>query len=140
MSRPWPRRRLTKPAPSGRHYLPATAPLFGAGSRTPAKAGLYHYTTRTNQMKEGEEAAGHRVNTGLHYAATAGPASAMPGTATRTASRASVETWHGDGGSASTPTARPTGRMPRPFPAYTTRRFDLGRGRSGSVLTLDSFQ
>lgn len=83
--------------PLGRHYLPATAPLFGAGSRTPAEAGLYHYTTRTNQMKEGEEAAGHRVNTGLHYAATAGPASAMPRDSDQDGIPDYVETWHGDG-------------------------------------------
>jgi hypothetical protein len=53
----------------GKFYLPDTTPLYGAGSRSPADAGLYQYTTRTDQTKEGSETSGHMVNIGLHYVA-----------------------------------------------------------------------
>jgi hypothetical protein len=53
----------------GRFYLPDTTPLYGAGSRSPADAGLYQYTTRTDQTKEGSETSGHKVNIGVHYVA-----------------------------------------------------------------------
>ena len=53
----------------GKFYLPDTTPLYGAGSRSPADAGLYQYTTRTDQTKEGSETSGHMVNIGLHYIA-----------------------------------------------------------------------
>jgi len=53
----------------GNAYLPTNCPTFNAGSRSSAQAGLYQYTTRTNQTKEGAEAAGHRVNIGPHYVA-----------------------------------------------------------------------
>ncbi len=53
----------------GKFYLPDTTPLYGAGSRTPANAGLYQYTTRIDQTKEGSETSGHMVNIGIHYVA-----------------------------------------------------------------------
>ena len=55
--------------PLGDYYLPTTTPLYHAGSRTPSDAGLFHYTTRVDQIKEGEEFSGHMVNIGLHYIA-----------------------------------------------------------------------
>lgn len=55
----------------GSFYLPNSTALFGAGSRTPDEAGLYHYTTRLDQVKEGSEPGAHQVNIGLHYVATA---------------------------------------------------------------------
>ncbi len=55
--------------PFGDFYLPTNTALYGAGSRTPANAGLYHYTTRLDQVKEGKEPAGHNVNIGVHYIA-----------------------------------------------------------------------
>ncbi len=58
--------------PFGNFYLPDNTPLYGAGSRSPADAGLYQYTTRLDQTKEGDETFGHSVNIGLHYVATNG--------------------------------------------------------------------
>jgi hypothetical protein len=55
--------------PLGGFYLATSSPLFNAGSRTPADAGLYHYTTRLDQTKEGNECTGTMVNIGLHYVA-----------------------------------------------------------------------
>ncbi len=51
----------------GNYYLPTSSPLHKAGSRSPAEAGLYHYTTRTDQTKEGDETG--NVSIGLHYVA-----------------------------------------------------------------------
>ena len=53
----------------GNYYLPNSTLLYGAGSTNAASLGLYHYTTQTNQSKEGTEAPGHMVNIGLHYVA-----------------------------------------------------------------------
>lgn len=53
----------------GDFYLPDNTPLYGAGSTNAAGVGLYHYTTRLDQVKEGNEPAGHMVNIGVHYAA-----------------------------------------------------------------------
>jgi alpha-tubulin suppressor-like RCC1 family protein/sugar lactone lactonase YvrE len=55
--------------PFGKFYLPNTTPLYGAGSRSPGDAGLFQYTTQTNQVKEGDEPSGHMVNIGVHYVA-----------------------------------------------------------------------
>jgi hypothetical protein len=53
----------------GRFYLRADATqLLDQGSRSAAAAGLYHYTSRTNQVKEGGKTAPN-VNIGLHYVA-----------------------------------------------------------------------
>jgi hypothetical protein len=38
--------------PLGRFYQPAGSPLLNAGSQTANLAGLYHFTTTTNQVKE----------------------------------------------------------------------------------------
>ena len=65
---------LTAPPPYqtsffGNYYLPINTPLYGAGSTTAGALGLYHYTTRIDQVKEGDEPAGHKVNIGVHYVA-----------------------------------------------------------------------
>lgn len=57
--------------PLGSHYLSTNTPLFGAGSQTPDAAGLYHYTTRLDQVKAGSEPGAHQINIGLHYVAVA---------------------------------------------------------------------
>lgn len=55
----------------GRYYYPTTSLLHNGGSRTAADASLYHYTTRLDQKKDGEETTEtpYRVNIGLHYTA-----------------------------------------------------------------------
>ena len=83
--------------PLGRYYLPNSTPLFGGGSRSPGDAGLYHYTTRTNQMKDGEELGNHKVNIGLHYVATSGPGSPQPLDSDGDWIPDYVENRHGDG-------------------------------------------
>ena len=58
--------------PCGRYYLPVASQLNNAGSRTPGAAGLYHYTTRVDQLKDGEEPSSpNLVNIGMHYVASA---------------------------------------------------------------------
>jgi hypothetical protein len=83
--------------PFGTYYLPNSTPLFGAGSRIPADAGLFHYTTRVDQLKEGEETSGHMVNIGLHYVATASSGSLLPKDTDGDGIPDYVENWHGDG-------------------------------------------
>jgi hypothetical protein len=52
----------------GSYYFPTNSSLINAGSVTNAAlAGLYHYTTTTNQVKEGTS----RLDIGFHYIATA---------------------------------------------------------------------
>jgi len=51
--------------PLGRFYQPADSVLLNAGSRLASEAGLYHYTTTTNQVKETNSV----VDIGLHYVA-----------------------------------------------------------------------
>ncbi len=53
----------------GNYYLPDTTALYGGGSRSPANAGLYQYTTRLDQMKEGDDTGKVNANIGLHYVA-----------------------------------------------------------------------
>ncbi len=55
--------------PFGRYYLPNTTLLYGAGSDTAANLGLFHYTTRVDQVKEGNDTSKAMVNIGLHYIA-----------------------------------------------------------------------
>jgi len=50
----------------GNYYLTSLTPLWQAGSRTAADAGLTQYTTFTNQAKD---SASQPVNVGLHYVA-----------------------------------------------------------------------
>lgn len=64
--------------PMGAYYLPTSSTLWNAGSRTAADAGLFHYTTRLDQTKEGSEGSGNLVNIGLHYVATASSGSTLP--------------------------------------------------------------
>lgn len=51
--------------PLGNYYQQPGSPLFDKGSRTADVAGLYHYTTTTNQVKE----AGSTVDIGYHLVA-----------------------------------------------------------------------
>ncbi len=56
--------------PLGRYYQPISSALINAGSRTAAAAGLYHFTTRTTQTKEGTDPPSpYLVDIGLHYVA-----------------------------------------------------------------------
>jgi hypothetical protein len=66
--------------PLGDYYLPTGTLLYHAGSRSAADAGMFHYTTRVDQIKEGEELSGasHMVNIGVHYVATTGSGSTQP--------------------------------------------------------------
>ena len=79
----------------GKCYLPDTTPLYGAGSRSPSDAGLYHYTTRLDQVKEGDESSGHKVNIGLHYIAANNYG--LPKDTDGDGIPDYVENWHGDG-------------------------------------------
>jgi hypothetical protein len=85
----------------GNFYMPTNTPLYGAGSDSAGALGLYHYTTRTNQFKEGEEPSGHNVNIGVHYVAAT---NSQPSTFNPQPLDADgdgipdyVENWHGDG-------------------------------------------
>ncbi len=49
----------------GNYYQPTNSPLIDAGSRNATNAGLFHYTTQTNQVKEGITP----VDIGYHYVA-----------------------------------------------------------------------
>jgi hypothetical protein len=51
--------------PLGNYYQPTNSVLLNAGSRNGANAGLYHFTTQTNQIKETNSI----VDIGLHYVA-----------------------------------------------------------------------
>jgi hypothetical protein len=53
----------------GSYYLPSSSPLVDAGSVANAgSVGLYHFTTQTNQTKEGTS----RLDVGYHYVAVNG--------------------------------------------------------------------
>jgi hypothetical protein len=80
--------------PLGNYYLPSSSQICNAGSRSPAEAGLYHYTTRADQTKDADQTA---VNIGLHYIATAGPGSSQPKDTDGDGIPDYVENWHGDG-------------------------------------------
>jgi len=55
-----------QPGPLGDYYQPTNSPFINKGSVTDAaNAGLFHYTTATNQVKE----ANSRLDIGLHYIA-----------------------------------------------------------------------
>lgn len=81
---------------SGSFYLPDTTPLHGAGSCSPAEVGLFHYTTRSDQQKEGTS---EKVNIGLHYVAleTTGATAGQPKDTDMDGIPDYVENWHGDG-------------------------------------------
>ena len=70
------------PGPLGAFYYPVTGSsglntLRNVGSRTADLAGLYHHTTRVDQMKEGVESPA-QVDIGFHYVATTGSGSTTP--------------------------------------------------------------
>ena len=50
----------------GNFYLPTNSPLIAAGDVTANVVGLYHFTTQTNQVIEGDS----QVDIGYHYVAT----------------------------------------------------------------------
>ena len=50
----------------GNYYLPTNSPLINAGSTNANFLGLYHFTTQTNQVVEGDSV----VDIGYHYVAT----------------------------------------------------------------------
>jgi len=82
--------------PFGKFYLPTNTPLYGAASDTAANLGLFHYTTRKDQVKEGNDVAAGKPNAsiGLHYiAATNG----MPMDFDGDGIPDYVENWNGDG-------------------------------------------
>lgn len=66
--------------PYGKHYLPQLTPLYHAGSRTAADAGLSQYTQRPDQFTAGQDyqAFTGNVNIGLHYVATTNASSTLP--------------------------------------------------------------
>lgn len=64
--------------PYGKHYLAMANPLYHAGSQSFEQAGLSQYTTRADQITEGQELSGHAVNIGLHYVATSNVNSRLP--------------------------------------------------------------
>ena len=76
----------------GDKYVSSSSPtLVNAGSRSPAAAGLYHFTTLPNQTKDANQA---KVNIGLHYvAAVSGKAADFDNDGIPDY----VENWHGDG-------------------------------------------
>ena len=83
--------------PMGAYYLPTSSTLWNAGSRTAADAGLFHYTTRLDQTKEGSEGSGNMVNIGLHYVATANSGSTLPKDTDADGISDYLEDWNGNG-------------------------------------------
>jgi hypothetical protein len=56
--------------PFGDHYMMPKTALDFAGGFEVCEAGLFHYTTWTNQTKEGATGAEHKISIGRHYIAT----------------------------------------------------------------------
>jgi len=54
-----------QPGRLGNFYLPINSPLIDRGSVTADQVGLYHFTTQTNEVPEGDST----VDIGYHYAA-----------------------------------------------------------------------
>jgi len=56
--------------PLGHWYLAeGSSQLLNGGSRLPGDAGLFHHTTRTSQVKEGNKSPAANVDVGFHYVA-----------------------------------------------------------------------
>lgn len=86
--------------PLGDYYLATSSELYSTspdkrGSRTVAEAGLYHYTTRTDQTKDGAQTG--NVIIGRHYVAAASSSSTLPKDTDSDGIHDFVENWHGDG-------------------------------------------
>lgn len=83
--------------PFGRFYLSPSSPTYASlnsgGSRSPAAAGLYHYTTRTDQLKEANQNA---VDIGVPYISASGTPP-LPVDSDSDGIPDYVENWHGDG-------------------------------------------
>ena len=79
----------------GECSLPNNTVLSNAGSTNAAGLGLYHYTTQTNQFKEGSETSGHMANIGLHYIAA--NSYGQPMDSDNDGIPDYVENWNGDG-------------------------------------------
>ena len=86
---------LYQRGPLGDYYLPVTTPLYHVGSRPATDAGLFHYTTRVDQTKEGS---GQAVSVGLHYVAVTNGA---PTDSDGDGIPDYLENWHGDANFAS---------------------------------------
>ena len=82
--------------PLGDYYLPTNTPLYGAGSDTTTNLGLYHYTTRLDQLKEGNDISSFKpkASIGLHYIAVT---NGVPIDTDGDGIPDYVENWHGDG-------------------------------------------
>ncbi len=98
--------------PLGDFYLPSgSSPLLSGGSQTPSASGLFHYTARVSQEKEGSKPdpmVNGRVDVGYHYVAVSSPNVALGKVATQSttdfggpASRAVDGNTDGNWGSAS---------------------------------------
>lgn len=88
--------------PLGNYYLYTSSLLYNTakrGSRSVADAGLYHYTTRTDQTKDGAQSG--NIIIGHHYVATANSTSVLPKDSDSDGIPDYVENWHGDGDYAS---------------------------------------
>ena len=70
--------------PLGEYYQPSSSPLVHVGSTTGGGAGLYHYTTQTDQTKQ----ANSTLDIGYHYVALGGSTTLPSGL---------VSLWHGEG-------------------------------------------
>lgn len=75
----------------GAYYLPTNSAFINAGSRNATNAGLYHFTTATNQTKEGTST----VDFGLHYVAVNG--SGLPVDTDSDGLPDYFEDWNGNG-------------------------------------------
>ena len=84
--------------PLGDYYLATSSALYDAdkrGSCSVAEAGLYHYTTRVDQAKDGAQSDNAII--GKHYIATASSTSTQPIDTDNDGIPDYVENWHGDG-------------------------------------------
>jgi hypothetical protein len=84
--------------PLGNYYLATSSVLYDTakrGSRSVADAGLYHYTTRVDQVKDGAQSG--NVIIGHHYVATASSSSTTPKDTDNDGIPDYFENWHGDG-------------------------------------------